>query len=414
MKCKILHPVILTLVVFLFSCSGEKLTYTLMYSPDEPFGKISETLETVIENNLNVEVNRVISEGSIANLDSLIKGTADFAIVENFIPFRDSIKTVLRLYPQILHIFYLADKEAQSFEEVFYDKEVFIGLPGSGSHRFMMILFEYFNLDMSRVNIVDNAFVNDVIAGFIDIIDPSQLIGLEAFKIYSFDDIEKYNRGSIVEGISLRYPQVYPFIIPSSTYGNITEKPIVTLATDAILVTRAGMRENPVYEVTRHVFNEKQDFTRISPLIQRGLDEKFDRSQLSFPLHEGARVFFDRDEPSVFEKYAELFGVIFSISVALVSALISLTKWQSQKKKDRVDVFYRELMKVKNEMNKLVSSNLAQERLKEILASQNRAFDMLINEELEANDSFRIYMELSKETIHELRVRIKSLKSLNR
>ena len=39
---------------------------------------------------------------------------------------------------------------------------------------------------------------------------------------------------------------------------------------------------------------------------------------------------------------------------------------------------------------------------------------MLINEELEANESFRIYMELSKETIHELRGRVKRLKALNK
>ena len=35
---------------------------------------------------------------------------------------------------------------------------------------------------------------------------------------------------------------------------------------------------------------------------------------------------------------------------------------------------------------------------------------MLINEELSANESFRIYMELSKETISELRLKRKALK----
>jgi hypothetical protein len=278
----------------------------------------------------------------------------------------------------------------------------------------MMNLFEYFNLDLSRINITENAFVNDVIAGFSDIIPESSLIGLESFRIYSFDEVENFGKGSIVEGIALRYPQVRPFIIPEFTYRNISAKPIVTIATDAVLVTREGMRDNAIYDITSTIFSQKQEFTNISPLIFNGLDENMDRHQLSFPLHEGARVYLDRDEPGLFERYAELFGVGFSVIVALVSALISLSRWQLQKKKDRVDIFYKDLMKVKNELNTINTSKQGIEKIKEVQQSQNKAFDMLINEELAANESFRIFMELSKETVQELRARVKALKSLQR
>lgn len=381
-----------------------------MYSPDEPIGEISAQIEEIIETHTVHKVERVISDGSIANLDSLKQGRADLAIVENFIPFEDSIKTVLKLYPQILHIFYASDTTIHSLEGLLYDKDVFIGLEGSGSYRFMMILFDYFQLDKSRINVVDNAFVNDVIAGFIDIISQDQLQGLETFKLFSFDQITTFGQGSVVEGIALRYPQVRPFVIPSGTYAKLNPMPIVTLATDAILVARATMSEDDVYDITKAIFNDKQQLTGISPLIQKGLVENFDRSELSFPLHEGARIFLDRDEPSPLERYAELSGVIFSILVAFISALVSLSKWHNQTKKDRVDIFYQQLMDIKNHIPKIRSSSDGVLKIKEIHDAQHKAFQMLINEELSANESFRIYMELSKETSMEIKRRVRTLR----
>jgi len=400
---------LLFLLVVLSSCSNEKIKYKLLYSEDEPIGRISQAIEEVLEANQNIEIERINAYGSIANLDSLAKGTADFAIVENYIPGRDSIKTVMKLYPQILHIFYTGEK-ANSVEELFYGKEVFIGLEGSGSYRFMMELFDYFDLDQSQFKLTENAFLNDVIAGFIDIVPQSSLIGLESFKLYSFDNIENYGKGSVVDGLSLKYPEIRPFVIPQYTYRELTSEPVVTIATDAVLITRSEMRENAIYEITKTLYEEKQHFTNISPLIAMGMEEKFERKDLSFPLHEGSRIYLDRDEPGLFERYAELFGVVFSIIVALVSGLISLSKWQSQKKKDRVDIFYKDLIEAKNAIRKITSPKEGLEKLRLVQDSQNKAFEMLINEELEANESFRIYMELSKETIDEIKSRIRRLK----
>lgn len=403
---------IIGLACVLSACSNEKITYKLLYSTDEPIGRISQTMQKVLEENLNVEIELIIGEGSIANLDSLAKGKADLAIVENYIEYRDSVKSLFTLYPQILHVFYTGEK-ANSFEELFYGKQVFIGDEGSGSYRFMMNLFEYFDLDQSRFEITNNAFVNDVIAGFIDIVPENSLIGLESFKLYSFDNVENFGKGSIVEGISLRYPQVHPFIIPEYTYRKLSSEPIVTVATDAILVASSDMREQAIYDITKTLFEEKQEFIDLSPLIASGMSEDFSRKELSFPLHEGARIYLDRDEPGFVERYAELFGVVFSIAVALISGLISLSKWQSQKKKDRVDVFYKDLMRVKNVLSSIKTEKEGFAKIREVQQSQNKAFDMLINEELEANESFRIYMELSKETIDELKNRIRAIKKLS-
>ncbi|MEQ9231050.1 MAG: hypothetical protein RIF46_10240, partial [Cyclobacteriaceae bacterium] len=44
--------------------------------------------------------------------------------------------------------------------------------------------------------------------------------------------------------------------------------------------------------------------------------------------------------------------------------------------------------------------------IRKIKLEQQKAFQMLIDEKLQANESFRIYMELSKETLQELQLRL--------
>ena len=372
-------------------------------------GEIARTVKEVMERNHDVEIELIIGEGSLANLDSLSQGKADFTITESHVPFRKGIESLLPFYPQILHVFYKSEDSYDDFASVFYDKKVFIGLEGSGSYRFMNDLFDFFALDRSRFEITDNAFANDVFCGFTDIIKTEYLAGFEGFRLYSFDQIHKFGRGSIAEGISLKFPQVKPFVIPGMTYGNLSEEPIITLTTDVVLTAREGLPEDLIYDMTKTIFRDQQEFTAISPSIYIDLTENFDRSKLNFPLANGSRIYLDRDEPSFVERYAELGGVLFSIAIALVSALISLSKWQNQKKKDRVDIFYQDLMDIKNELPNIHDIKLGIQKINEVKSAQNKAFEMLIDEKLTADESFRIYMELSKETINEIRLRIKQV-----
>ena len=133
-----------------------------------------------------------------------------------------------------------------------------------------------------------------------------------------------------------------------------------------------------VNDLIKTILRHKQAFVSIDPVLFTGLKESFDRS--------GLRAYLDREEPGFLERYAELSGVAFSMLIALIGGGISFSKWRKQCKKDCVDVFYKGLMDIKN-----------------------KAFEMLINEELAANESFRIYMEWNKETMIEVKLKMKAL-----
>jgi hypothetical protein len=274
----------------------------------------------------------------------------------------------------------------------------------------MMDMFDFFILDKEKFEVTPNVWENDVFCGFNEIVKNEDLGLFEGYKLYSFDGIENFGKGSIAEGVSLKYPGASPFVIPSKTYGTLTNQPILTFESDAVLVARDGIPNDVVYDITKLIFRDKQEFTIINPLISLDLNENFDRKNLNFPLAEGARIYLNRDEPSILERYAELARVGFSIVLALISAFISLSRWKNQTKKDRVDIFYKDLMDIKNQLEKISTLKEGFMYIDKIKKAQNKAFEMLIDEKLTADESFRIYMELSKETIIEVKIKMRQIK----
>ncbi len=403
----------LGLLLLLASCNPTTVTFSFIYNPDGPNPEVAENMKRILESEFNVEIKLIEGVHTNANIDSLVLNKVDFALVENYIPYRKGMNSAFSFYSEVLHVFYDKNLNPQSFEELIYDKTVFVGRRGSPSYHLMMDLFNFYGLDQNRINISFNIVQCDVIVLLSTLLSEDELLGFRDFKLYSFDDIDTYGMGgSSVEGISLKYPRIDPFVIPRKTYGDFTNEPVVTLSIDVVMMVRSGMGTIAVTDLTKTMLRNKQTFAPIDPLLYNGMREDFDQSKLNFPLHEGARVFLDRDEPSFLERYAELGGVVFSIVIAIIGGLVSLTKWQTQKKKDKVDEFYEELLSVKNAIPKISTIKEGLQKIKAVQASQNRAFEMLISEELVANDSFRIYMELSKETIGELRGRMRTIKAL--
>lgn len=398
-------------ILALASCNPLTDTYTFIYNDEGPNQQIAENMEELLESKFNVDI--VLRKGinTNANIDSLVSQKVDIALVENYIPYIEDINSVFSVYSEVLHIFYKKEIVANTFENLMYNHTIYLGREASPSYNIMMDLFDFYGLDQDQVVITFQMAQADVVVELTNLLSKQHLNGYRDFKLFTFDKIEDFGNGSKVEGITLKYPRMAPFIIPANTYWDFTAEPIVTLSVDLIMVVRSEMGEIAVTDFAKTMLRNRQVFTLIDPLLYDGMKEDFDQSRLNIPLHEGARIYLDRDEPSFIERYAELGGVLLALIIALSSGIVSLTKWQAQKKKDEIDVFYEDLLTVKNTIPTIKDLSDGIEKIKHVQRSQNKAFEMLISEELVANDSFRIYMELSKETINELRGRMRALKA---
>lgn len=398
-------------IIFLASCNPTTLTFSFIYNDEGPNKEIATKMKELLESEFNVEIMLIEGLNTNANLDSLIYDQVDIALVENYVNYQEGLNSAFSVYSEVLHVLYKADMDGSSFSSLMYSGPVYIGKENSPTYNLMMDLWDYYGLDASQINVTFNMSEASVVVELTNLFTKQHLRDFQGFKLFSFDDASNLSEASAVQGITLKYPRLSPFIIPENSYWSFTEKPVVTLSVDLVMMVRSGMGEVAVNDFTKTMLRNRQIFTSIDPLLFEGMQEDFDRAKLNIPLHEGARIFLEREEPSFIERYAELGGVILSIIIALWSGIVSLTKWQAQKKKDKIDEFYEDLMNIKNGISKLDTIADGMKRVKRVQMAQNKAFEMLIAEKLVANDSFRIYMELSKETINELRGKMRILKA---
>ena len=398
-------------LIVLFGCDNIVTTdFSLIYTDEEPNEEFAQKLKEVLEDSYNVRIVLNKSENLNDVISSLENDEIDMGLVENLSNVGNGIHTVVPVFPKILHLFHKKELEANSIEELFYDRIVYVGRQGSASYGFVRDLFDYYHLDISRITITPTMLDADVLAIFSILMDEEHLRPFEDYKLFSIDD-SRSSQGSQTEGISLKFPRVRPFVIPESTYAGLSPNAIYTICTDMVFVVREKMGKIAVNDLINSLFLHREQFVHLHSSFYFGLIEDFDRSKLSYSLHEGSRAYLDRDEPGFFERYAELAGVIFTIVLAFGSGLVSFGKKRRQKKKDKIDVFYEHLMKIKNEISGIITVELARTKIQEVKDQQDKAFRMLIDEELAANESFRIYMQLSKETIDDIRIRLRILKA---
>lgn len=398
-------------IIFLASCNPTTLTFSFIYNDEGPNKEIATKMKELLESEFNVEIMLVEGLNTNANLDSLIQNKIDIGLVENYVNYQEGLNSAFSVYSEVLHILYKDGMDGSTFASLMYGGPVYIGREGSPTYNLMMDLWTYYGLDFSSIDITFDIVDAAVVVELTNLFTKQHLQDYQGFKLFSFDDARNMSDASSVQGITLKYPRLSPFIIPENSYWSFTEKPIVTLSVDLVMMVRSGMGEVAVNDFTKTMLRNRQIFTSIDPLLFEGMKEDFDQAKLNIPLHEGARIFLEREEPSFIERYAELGGVILSIIIALWSGIVSLTKWQAQKKKDKIDEFYEDLMNIKNGIARIANIAEGMKLVKRVQLAQNKAFEMLIEEKLVANDSFRIYMELSKETINELRGKMRILKA---
>lgn len=400
------------LLVFLVtvSCNNRKESYTILGNIEDPQNQIAVTLASILNHHLEDSIHVIRGMGSMANLDSLEEGKADFGIVDNYARFSDRVATVVPLYPQVLHILYRHEKHPSSLQELFRLGKIFAGTPESGTYRFVHELMNDLGIDRSSCTFVDvyDFFEADVIFSFTDLLTLEELRDLAGYRLFSIDEVTKLGQGSVVEGICARHPQLEPYIISRDQYGSFTETAILTLKVDAVLVCRSNIDPKFIYEVVKTLADNSQELKKINPLLYEFSGE-FNPSTQNFTIHPGTRDFLDRHEPSLFERYADLLGVVVAILVALASSLFTIAKWQQNKKKNKVDVYYQKLITIHKQARESTSF-LDLDRLKmQLQAMQEETVDLVAREKLAADESFLIYLNLFKIVDDELRLRISKL-----
>lgn len=338
-------------------------------------------------------------------LDALASGTADIALVSNNMPFRKGIATVMPLYPTVLHIGYTGDANVMDGPEALKGSTVFAGPPGSASRLMFERIVKRLGLseeDFSYVDVEDE--IPDVVVVFAPI-SPDRLAEYPGFKLSSLGSPQGIGQGSLVDAAVLLNPTLRPFVIPVGTYGDATPEPVLTVAVDKMLVARTSLERSVVYDLINEIHRLRPAISAQRPGLFQDFSDDLDTGRSTFVLHPGTLAYLQRSAPSVYERYSGIAELAVTVLIALVGAIFAGIRFFRRRRKNRIDMFYSETIRLRNSVTEEGGLEERAAVIAKIRQLQNTAFEMLIDEKLAADESFRIFVTLTNDVLQQLGVK---------
>ena len=337
-------------------------------------------------------------------LDAVLSGAADVALVSNALPFREGIATIIPLYPTVLHIAYVGNRNTTDVFSLIEGAKIFAGDVGSGSRFIFEQSLQRTGISPNDFEYVDSVEDANVVVLFAPV-SPERLRNFPQVRLFSLGDIDSVGQGGNIDSATFLNPHLEPFVIPANTYGPVTPEPILTLAVDKMLVTRHDMSPNSVYAMIYKLLRLRPALAAKRPGVFNRLTGDFDPGNSTFVLHPGAQAFLHRDEPSVYERYSGVAEVGVTVMIAIFSAILGGVKLYRVRRKNRIDSYYSSVIDIRNEAASTTDEEKRESLAVDIRRLQDKAFDELVKERLAADESFRIFVSLSNDVLRQLGAR---------
>ncbi len=194
------------------------------------------------------------------------------------------------LYPNVLHLVTVEGTGVESLGDL-VGRRVSVGAPGSGTEVAARTLLEgngvsYDDFRPQRLNFNETASAlrdGTIDAGFLSVGPPtSALVDLATARPVRFVPIEPTE----VENNAVLDPTVGPDFLPPGTYPG-QESEVETLSTPNLLVVRADMSEELVYDLLGALMAAQAELVGVHPAA-RHISAEYTLETSSIPLHPGA------------------------------------------------------------------------------------------------------------------------------
>jgi len=253
------------------------------------------------------------SAGSIANVQLLRSGEADFALLQNDVAYYafngitldafagkpvKNLAGVFSVYPEIVHVIARRSADVRSIRDL-KGKRVVLGAPGSGAEQNALQVLKAHGIletDLRTMpSIGRTAAFDQLRAGLVDAVFVSTALGspLIADAMAS----GKLTLVGIGDSVGEALRRSYPFYtiekIPANTYPGL-EHDVQSAGVMAILVVRANVADELVYSLTKAVFDNLPQFQSSHPAA-RHLTLHTALTGMALPLHPGAERYFQQN-----------------------------------------------------------------------------------------------------------------------
>ncbi len=245
--------------------------------------------------------------GTPQNVDLMEKGDADTAIGQSGV-LRDAFKgqgdfagrpqTYLRaityLYPNVIQFVARDDSNVKTIGD-FKGKKFIPGAAGSANEVNSREVFDIYGLDYRNRKDVETSYMGNAEA--VDAmknrqVDGAQMVGGIPFSslvdLWTSADVHivPIDEPDKLQALIKKYPAYYPFTIPAGTYEK-QKQDVKTVAVANILVVRADMPDDLVYNLTKAIFENRDDLIATHQAAA-AITIPDAQNGLTIPLHPGA------------------------------------------------------------------------------------------------------------------------------
>lgn len=257
-----------------------------------------------------VTANAQSTGASVENIELVSKGETEIAFVQNDIAYYaytateifddrekiENIRGMAMIYPEVIQVIATKNSNIETIEDL-KGKKVAIGAPGSGSEANARQILAAYGMDYDDLGKADFLSFNEaadqlkdkqIDAAFITAgVPTSAVTEVSQTADIVVVPIEEERIAELVE----EYPYYTDATIPKDTYKD-QEADINTVAVMAMLVVPEDLKEDLVYELTKYLFEEKQE---IADTHSRGNDINLESALKGMPidLHPGAQRYYD-------------------------------------------------------------------------------------------------------------------------
>ena len=320
------------------------------------------------------ELRLVPVENAIQGAAMVAQGDAELSLIMDQSDLEPELKedvfrlrTIAPLFRRVIYLFHRPEiPYEETFLKMIRDRDIFTGTVGGEKHssflRFMDFAgFSDFRISADSTNADVIFFWGDTNG------ERAEALARQGWKIYSIREIAR-------KSISLRLGRLQPYDLPPTPSMQL-DSMIKTLSSNVLLITSGQTDTDRTYRFAKALFKARSRMIVHNPIFEQ-MVEDFNPSTLPYPLSDGMEAYLRRDEPTFWERYAEVIALIFGVLATLSGVIQSVRLWIHRRRKERLDQYLRRFADAKNTPDK---ENL----LEEIL---DNALVHLTQERLEKED----------------------------
>jgi len=296
--------------------------------------------------NTYLQLRVIQTQGANRNLDLLLNGQADLALVHYDPKLVGQASSVAILFEDVVQIISRPNFKFTHFGDL-VGKNVAFGTARSGEPQVFQLLEDHYNLASKSISTIETSW-NSAVWGFkrglIDAIFRVKFANNEELMDLISDTNSNIGGINQSQALEFKYPYFKRIEIPTGTYVGdpaIPAQNLESIAMERFIVASNKLDPEVVRDITEILFDEREYLLLRSTLF--GFMKAPEINSL-IPVHEGAEAYFNRENPSFLQRNAELLALSLTILAILGSVYVNI---KNETKKRRVNTYNSRLLTLK-------------------------------------------------------------------